>query len=167
MMTRMMILLAGLAVGLSSCAQNAEPKQEIPAEHVALYKFPVQKSADAWKAQLTKKQYYVLREAGTEIPFTNEYWDNKKQGIYVCAGCENEVFSSASKYKSGTGWPSFWEPIADDAVGTATDNSLFMKRVEVHCADCGGHLGHVFEDGPDPTGLRYCMNSAAMKFVER
>jgi peptide-methionine (R)-S-oxide reductase len=118
-----------------------------------------------WRQRLTPEQYRVLRQEGTEPPFQNAYYNNKKPGIYQCAGCGQPLFSSEAKYDSGTGWPSFWQPISPTAVATKTDWKLFVPRTEVHCSRCGGHLGHVFPDGPAPTGQRYCMNSAALVFV--
>lgn len=121
---------------------------------------------EEWRKLLTAEEYHMLREDGTEPPFRNEFHDNKKKVIYTCAGCGLELFSSDAKFDSGTGWPSFWAPIAPDHVTTKTDRSYGMTRQEVKCARCGGHLGHVFDDGPRPTGMRYCMNSGAMHFVE-
>jgi peptide-methionine (R)-S-oxide reductase len=117
-----------------------------------------------WRTKLTPQQFYVLREHGTERAGTSPLNGEKRKGTFVCAGCELPLFSSETKYESGTGWPSFWAPL-DNAIGTSVDNSWFMARTEVHCRRCGGHLGHVFEDGPPPTGLRYCMNGVAMAFV--
>jgi peptide-methionine (R)-S-oxide reductase len=126
-------------------------------------KFEITKTDAAWKRQLTPAQYYVLREHGTERAGTSALDGEKRKGTFHCAGCDLPLFSSATKYDSGTGWPSFWQPLAN-AVGTSEDNTLFMTRVEVHCRRCGGHLGHVFDDGPAPTGKRYCMNGVAMTF---
>ena len=118
-----------------------------------------------WQKRLTAGQFHVLREAGTELAFTGKYWNNHASGIYRCAGCGLELFRSDTKFESGTGWPSFTQPIAKNHVIEKGDNTLGMERVEVLCARCGGHLGHVFDDGPAPTHLRYCMNSAALEFV--
>ena len=126
----------------------------------------VSKTDDEWKAQLTAEQYDVLRHEGTERAFTSPLNDIHDKGTFVCAGCELPVFSSAQKFDSGTGWPSFWAPIKKENVIEASDNTLGMTRTKVSCAQCDGHLGHVFDDGPKPTGLRYCMNGVAMKFVK-
>jgi peptide-methionine (R)-S-oxide reductase len=123
----------------------------------------IKKTEAEWRRELTPAQYQVLREKGTERPFSGEYDHTKDPGEYVCAGCGKVLFRSDEKFDSGSGWPSFWAPAADDAVETEQDRSYGMVRTEVKCSDCGGHLGHVFEDGPQPTGLRYCINSAALK----
>ncbi len=125
--------------------------------------YPVQKSEAEWRAALTPEEYRVLRQHGTERSGSSPLDREKRHGTFVCAGCGNALFDSAAKFNSGTGWPSFFQPL-EGAVGTAADRSLFMTRTEVHCARCGGHLGHVFPDGPPPTGQRFCMNGVAMRF---
>lgn len=124
----------------------------------------INKSEEQWRKELTPEQFRVLREKGTERAFTGEYYKNKEDGTYLCAGCGNELFSSETKYESGSGWPSYWQPDNKEAVELNKDTSHGMIRTEVVCSKCGGHLGHVFEDGPDPTGLRYCINSASLNF---
>ena len=126
--------------------------------------FPVHMSDADWKKKLSPQAYNVLREQGTERAFTSPLNDEHRHGTFYCAGCENKLFSSDQKFNSGTGWPSFWAPIDPKAVETTSDSTYGMTRIEVHCAHCGGHLGHVFNDGPQPTGLRYCMNGVAMDF---
>jgi len=128
--------------------------------------FPIQKSDDEWRKSLDPQQYQVLRKHGTERAGTSPLNNEKRKGAFRCAGCGEPLFDSGTKFESGTGWPSFWEPLPG-AVGTSADRSFFMTRTEVHCAKCGGHLGHVFPDGPQPTGQRYCMNGAALTFEEK
>ncbi len=127
----------------------------------------IEKSDKEWRRQLTPEQYEVAREAGTERAFTGKYWDTKTPGVYRCVCCGEPLFDSATKYDSGSGWPSFYEPIDADAVTTRADDSLMMRRTEVLCANCDAHLGHVFPDGPEPTGLRFCMNSASLDLEPR
>lgn len=126
--------------------------------------FPIQKSEEEWKDSLSPEAYRVLRMKGTERAFTGEYWNNHQDGKYFCAGCHQELFDAQTKFDSGTGWPSFFRPVDNNAVKIIVDKSHGMIRDEVICSKCGGHLGHVFPDGPRPTGLRYCMNSISMKF---
>lgn len=119
-----------------------------------------------WKDKLTPEQYQVLRQGGTERAFTGRYWDNKAEGTYTCAGCGEELFTSDTKFESGSGWPSFFKPLNPETIEEVSDKSFGMVRTEVRCKNCGGHLGHVFDDGPNPTGLRYCVNSASLDFEE-
>ncbi|MGH7273553.1 MAG: peptide-methionine (R)-S-oxide reductase MsrB [Nitrospiria bacterium] len=162
-MDRRTLIKAGLALGLGILARvlGLRPAQAKESEEM----FEIEKTDEEWRSLLTPEQYSVLRKEGTEPPFKNEYHDNKARGIYQCAGCDLSLFSSDAKFDSGTGWPSYWKPIEESAIRTKRDWKLLYPRTEVHCRRCGGHLGHVFNDGPPPTGLRYCINSAALKFV--
>jgi peptide-methionine (R)-S-oxide reductase len=154
-------LFSSLTLGLSAAALTA---RVAGAADTAKAKFEITKTPDEWKKLLSKEQYYVLREHGTERAGTSPLDKTYAPGTYACAGCDLPLFAAETKFDSRTGWPSFWKPI-DNAIGTSIDTSFFSTRTEVHCRRCGGHLGHVFDDGPKPTGLRYCMNGVAMKFV--
>jgi len=151
MLTRRLFIASGFALIGSRAYGNQEA-------------FPIAYSDEEWRQRLTPKQYAILRDHGTEYPFSSPLNEEHRRGTFVCAGCGAPLFSSAAKYDSQTGWPSFWLPIDEGAVGEMIDKSYSMIRTEIHCARCGGHLGHVFNDGPPPTGLRYCMNGDAMLF---
>ncbi len=158
-------LLLGTGVVTSLAAEQIQIYSLDRAEYVMSEK--VEKTEAEWRQQLTPVQYEVMREQGTEPAYTSPLHDNKKHGIYHCAGCGLELFSSDEKYDSGTGWPSFYAPVDKANVGFQTDRKFFMTRTEVHCIRCGSHLGHVFEDGPKPTGLRYCINGVTLTFEEK
>lgn len=151
--TRRQLTLGAAALLLEVNARAKKPRR-----------FEVTRTDEEWRQSLTPEQYAVLRKEGTERPGSSPLNREKRQGVFHCAGCDLPLFSSETKYESGTGWPSFWKPL-DNAIGTSEDRSFFMTRTEVHCRRCGGHLGHVFNDGPRPTGLRYCMNGVAMTFM--
>jgi peptide-methionine (R)-S-oxide reductase len=160
-MRRRDVLLGGAGlVGALGLTEWLAGSREVAA---ATESFEVTKSEAEWKAALTPEQFRVLRQHGTERPFSSALNDENRRGSFHCAGCDLPLFSSETKFNSGTGWPSFYAPL-ENAVGTSTDRSFFVERTEVHCRRCGGHLGHVFDDGPKPTGLRYCMNGVALKF---
>lgn len=167
------LLLALLFLSLmASCQEKKTAEKESPVSQVTQnIQVPgieqVVKSEEEWKEELSKEEYHVLRKAGTERSFTGDLWDHKEDGIYTCRGCGLDLFDSKTKFKSGTGWPSYYEPIDSVHVAEDTDHILGYARTEVHCARCQGHLGHVFPDGPDPTGLRYCINSVSLDFKKR
>ena len=157
MKTLGVILFMGLVImACSGYTQQDKPK-----------KFEVTKTEMEWKKQLSPEEYIVARQKGTERPYTGEYWDNHEKGKYQCIGCKLDLFSSDTKFESGTGWPSFWNPIKKENVLIASDNTHGMSRDEVLCSRCGSHLGHIFDDGPKPTGKRYCMNSVSLSFVKK
>ncbi len=156
------IIIFALGLVFPACSQNKKASKKVDA-----VVYEVVKTEAEWKKQLSPIQYNVLREKGTERAFTGEYWDNHEKGLYICAACQLPLFDSETKFESGTGWPSFYQPVAESSVSIVKDTSYGMVREEVVCRRCGGHLGHVFDDGPEPTGLRYCMNSASMKFEQK
>ena len=161
---RQFLTIAGVALGLVPVVAWLDSSDIVRPAGMTERSFPVERTDEEWRAALKPEAYRVLRGHGTERPFTSPLNKEARAGTFLCAGCGHPLFASSTKYDSGTGWPSFWEPLAD-AVGTSVDRMLFMVRTEVHCAQCGGHLGHVFADGPRPTGLRYCMNGVALRFT--
>lgn len=157
------ILALAATTFTQACGQTPKPSK--PTHQAPTY--TVMKSDDEWKKQLTPEQFNVLRKQGTERAFSGKYVDNHEHGMYLCAACGQELFSSDTKFDSGTGWPSFYQPIEKTAVAEHTDGAFGMTRTEVVCSRCGGHLGHVFDDGPKPTGMRYCMNSVSLDFKKK
>ncbi len=174
-MFKNIVILWSLTLGFSmvSCGQknlqNTTKASPVMSKHIKIEMpqkvVPIQKDEKEWKSELGDFRYNVMREGGTERAFTGAYWNNHKEGIYVCAACGLPLFSSDTKFKSGTGWPSFYMPLSNQYILEKEDNSYGMHRVEVRCPRCGGHLGHVFNDGPKPTGKRYCINSISLEFV--
>lgn len=172
---RSVCLILPLLLFFTACAQHANNKKPVATSEAhqgfglissmdTSWTAKVNKSDSEWKKLLTPEQYHILREAGTERTYSSKLLDEHGKGVFFCAACNNPLFSSSAKFESGTGWPSFWMPISNNSVYKSTDTSYGMTRDEITCKKCGGHLGHVFEDGPDPTGLRYCMNGAGMTF---
>lgn len=168
-MKNISILLAGCIIAAAAWAQQGAPqKNTLPSPSPAdtAWTKKVLKTQEEWKKELTPDQFHITREQGTETPYTSKYCNNHEKGMYYCVSCHNPLFSSSTKFDSGTGWPSFWQAYATKSIKMSKDNSLGMERDEISCRRCDAHLGHVFNDGPNPTGLRYCMNGVALLFVK-
>jgi peptide-methionine (R)-S-oxide reductase len=170
-MMRTVVVLSAVAMLVSGCKRPealAADATNAPAKtNTTAMTTKVVKSDEEWKKQLTPEQYKITRKKGTERAFTGPHWNSKEKGVYKCVCCGQELFSSEHKFDSGTGWPSYWQPASEKAVSTEADNTFFAKRTEVLCSRCDAHLGHVFEDGPKPTGLRYCINGHALTFEKK
>ena len=163
MKSRPILYFLSIFLCFTSCKTNSQDK--LQSEEKSEHNFEIVKTDEEWKSELNDMEYYVIREKGTERAFTGDLLSNKEKGTYTCRACQYELFDSKTKFKSGTGWPSFYEPLSKEKIAEDTDHILGYPRTEVMCGRCGGHLGHVFNDGPNPTGLRYCINSVSLDFV--